>query len=306
MPNRRHFLKTVGAAAFPLLPAASVFAAPPARGSFVYCLNTSTIRGHNLGLSKELETVSKAGFRSVEIWMDTLQAYLEKGGTTAQVRRMLSDLGLTCENAIGFAPWIVDDDAARAKGLDQLKREMELLAQIGCRRTAAPPIGAHQSTDPKLDLKYVAERYRAALEIGVQTGVVPQLELWGFAQNLSRLSEVMYVATECGHPAARVLLDVYHLYKGGSSLDALPLVGKPGVEIFHVNDYPAHLTPAAITDADRVYPGDGVAPLARIAQAIRNPDRPVVLSFEVFNKTYYAQDPLLVARTALQKMKAAF
>ena len=61
---------------------------------------------------------------------------------------------------------------------------------------------------------------------------------------------------------------------------------------------------ATITDADRIYPGDGVAPISRILQTIRNPDRPVVLSFEVFNKSYYAQDALLVAKTALAKMKS--
>lgn len=179
---------------------------------------------------------------------------------------------------------------------------MEMLAQIGCKRTAAPPVGATQGQD--LDLKKVAERYRAILEIGEQTGVVPHLELWGFSQNLSRLSQVMYVAIESGHPSARVLLDVYHLYRGGSSLDTLQLVGKPAVEVFHINDYAANMPAATITDADRIYPGDGVAPIRRILQSIRHPDQSVVLSFEVFNKSYYAQDALLVAKTALTKMKA--
>jgi hypothetical protein len=31
----------------------------------------------------------------------------------------------------------------------------------------------------------------------------------------------------------------------------------------------------------------------------------VVISFEVFNNDYYAQDPLKVAQTALAKMKSA-
>jgi sugar phosphate isomerase/epimerase len=179
---------------------------------------------------------------------------------------------------------------------------MDMLAQLGCKRTAAPPAGATEK--PGLDLKRAAERYRTILEIGDKTGVVPHLELWGFSQNLNRLSEVLYVAIESGHPSARVLLDVYHLYKGGSSLDSLPLVGKPAIEIFHVNDYPANLPPNTITDADRIYTGDGVAPIRRILQTIRNPDKPIVISFEVFNKNYYQQDALVVAKTALNKMKA--
>ncbi len=305
--SRRNALKVLGATAgASLLPgtAGAAPTPPPApKPDFIYSLNMSTIRGHKLGYVKELEVASKAGFRSVEIWMDSLQAYLDGGGKLTEARRRADDLGLKIENCIGFAQWIVDDEATRTQGLEQLKREMDMLAQLGCRRTAAPPMGATKT--PGLDLKRAAERYRAILELGAQTGVTPQLELWGFSQNLSRLSEVLYVASESGHPAARLLLDVYHIYKGGSSVDSLPLVGKTGVEIFHVNDYPANKPPAEITDADRIFTGDGVAPLGRILQAIHNPDRPVVISFEVFNNGYYAQDPLKVAQTALAKMKSA-
>lgn len=264
----------------------------------------STIRGHKLGFVNELETASKAGFRSVEIWIDSLQEYLKNGGTTADARKRISDLGITIENLIGFSPWIIDDEAARAKGLDQMKREMTLLAELGCKRTAAPPVGAQSPDAPVIDLRRAAERYRAILDLGDQTGVVPQLELWGFAKNLNKLSEVMYVAVESGHPSARLLLDIYHLYKGGTAPASLPLVGKPATDVFHVNDYPANLPREAITDADRIFPGDGVAPIRDTLRLIKRTDKPIVLSLEVFNKSYYAQPAQDVANTAMKKMKA--
>ncbi|NEU65838.1 sugar phosphate isomerase/epimerase family protein [Spirosoma agri] len=288
------------AAPQPAEPSLAPLATPP---PFILCLNMSTIRGHKLGLVKELETASKAGFKSVEIWIDSLQEYLKSGGTTADLRKRLADLTIRVENAIGFAPWIVDDEAVRAKGVDQLKREMELLAQIGCKRVATPSVGAQAPDAPVIDLRKAAERYRAILEVGDQTGVVPQLEMWGFAKNLTKLSDVMYVAVESGHPSARLLLDIYHMFKGGSSIDSLPLIGKPAIEVFHVNDYPANLTRQAIGDADRVYPGDGVAPIQETLKRIKDPNKSIVLSLEVFNKNYYAQDALTVAKTSMEKMK---
>ncbi len=304
MLNRRQLLQLLGTTAgFSLLP--KVNAAIPkaiSASSFTYCLNMASIRGQKLGFIKELEVASQAGFRAVEIWMDTLQAYLEKGGTLVDAKKRLDDLGIKVENSIGFTQWIVDDEAARAKGLEQMKKEMDILAQIGCKRTAAPPSGATQL--PLLDLKKIAERYRVVLEMGDKSGVVPQLELWGPSKNLGRTSEVMYVALESGHPSARVLLDIFHLYKGGSSIDTLPLIGQKAVEILHMNDYPADKPVATITDADRVYPGDGVAPIRRVLQVLQTTERPLVISFEVFNKNYYSQDPLLVVKTALAKMKA--
>jgi 2-keto-myo-inositol isomerase len=304
--SRRKILQLFGASAgvamFPRISKSAITAAPPPTTSFTYCLNMATIRGHNLGFVKELETASKAGFRSVEIWIDSLQTYLDKGGTLSDVRKRLNDLGITVENNIGFAQWIVDDDVTRQKGIEQMKREMDILAQIGCKRTAAPPTGATDT--PGLDLNKAAGRYRTILELGDKTGVIPQLEMWGFSKNLSRANEVLYVAMQTGHPSAKVLLDVFHLYKGGTPLDTLHLMSPSAVDILHMNDYPANITAANITDADRVYAGDGVAPVKRILQMLQKQGKPLVISTEVFNKNYYSQDALTVAKTALAKMKA--
>ena len=303
MINRRELLKVLGVTAgISFLPrTGEAEAKERSATAFSYCLNMSTIRGHNLGFIKELEVASNAGFRSVEIWMDSLKTYLDNGGTTREARRRLNDLGIRVENAIGFAQWIVDDASKRKEGLIQMQREMDLLAQIECKRTAAPPMGATDT--PVLDLKRVAERYRAILELGDKTGVVPQLEMWGFSKNLSRVSDVMFVALESGHPSAKVLLDIFHLYRGGSSINTLPLVSPSAIEIFHVNDYPANLPASAITDDDRIYPGDGVAPVRPVLQMLQKQDRPLIISFEVFNKNYYKNDALQVAKTAFAKMK---
>ncbi len=301
--NRRRLLGVFGATAGASLLPRTGFAEikPVAANSFTYCLNIATIRGHKLGFVKELETASKAGFHSVEIWVESLQKYLDEGGTLVDAKKRLGDLGVQVENAIGFAEWIVADGDKRSEGLEKMKREMDMLAQIGCKRTAAPPAGATQL--PLLNLKQVAERYRAILDIGDTTGVVPQLEMWGPSKNLSKVSEVMYVALESGHASARVLLDIFHLFKGGSSIETLPLVSPAAVEILHMNDYAASSQAATITDPDRIYPGDGIAPIKKVLQILKSPDRPLIISLEVFNKAYYAQDALLVAKTALAKMK---
>jgi sugar phosphate isomerase/epimerase len=270
--------------------------------AFNYSLNMSTIRGQKLGFIKELQVAAKAGFTSVEIWIDTLQSYLQNGGTTTEAKKIIDDLGIKVENAIGFAKWIVNDDTIRKTALEQLQREMELLAKIGCNRVAAPPSGA--TGLPLIDLNIITDRYRTILQMGEQTGVIPMVEMWGSSQNLKKISQVLYVATESEHKDALVLLDAFHIYKGGSSLDSLPFVGKTAIEVFHINDYPAGIPPAKISEPHRVYPGDGIAPLKQILQAIKNPDKPVVLSLEVFNESYYKQDALLVAKTGLAKMKA--
>jgi len=315
-PQRRSFLQQASSlAATGLLVGASGPGARPVPGQstlssqtpglassrYRYCLNTSTIQGEKIPLEKQVEIASTAGYDGIELWLRDVQLFLDAGGKLAELRKQLDDSGLTVESAIAFAAWIVDDEAARTKGLEQAARDMEVVAALGGKRIAAPPAGATQG--PKLDLDRAGERYRALLELGRQQGVVPMLEVWGFSTNLSRLAEVLHVCAAADHPDACVLPDVYHLYKGGSNFSDLALLAGPKIPVFHINDYPSEPESSRIQDADRVYPGDGIAPLTQIFTTLQGNGFAGVLSLELFNRTYWEQDPLEVARTGLAKMK---
>lgn len=269
---------------------------------FGYCLNTSTLMGQKLDLVEIVEIAAKAGYQALEPWIREMEQHVKQGGNLKELGRRIRDRGLTVESAIGFFEWVVDDAGKRRKALEEARRNFEMVQQLGGKRLAAPPLGAQQT---EVNLAAAAERYRALLDLGDQFGVVPEVELWGFSRSLSRLGEVAYVALESGHAKACILLDVYHLYKGGSPLNGLRLLGGTSMAVLHFNDYPADPPRAAITDAARVYPGDGVAPLKAILRDLQAMGYRGVLSLELFNRDYWKQDALTVARTGLEKMRAA-
>jgi 2-keto-myo-inositol isomerase len=270
---------------------------------FRYCLNTSTIRGQKLSVPEQIRVAAEAGYDGIEPWTGDLQAFVESGGKLADLRWQIEDAGLVVASAIGFANWIVDDDARRAGALEAARRDMELVRGIGGSYIAAPPAGATDQTG--MELQRIAERYRALLVIGESTGVVPQLELWGFSKTLSRLGELAYVAAEAAHPQACVLPDVYHIYKGGSDFHGLRLFSGQAMHVFHINDYPADPPRETIRDAHRVYPGDGVAPLTPVLRTLQAAGFRGLLSLELFNPQYWQEDALAVARRGLEKMRAA-
>jgi 2-keto-myo-inositol isomerase len=267
-----------------------------------YCLNTSTIHGEKIAVPDQIKIASKAGYDGIELWLRDVDRYLEGGGKLPELRKMLADSNLRVESAIAFGSWIVDDDATRKKGIEQCARDMEVVRELGGRRIAAPPVGA---TDKEgLDLDRAAERYRALLEVGRSRDCVPQLEVWGFSKNLHRLCQVLYICAAAQHPDACILPDIYHLYKGGSDFSDVPMLPAGQVHVFHMNDYPADPPRASIGDQHRVYPGDGIAPIAYTLQTILRNGFSGVLSLELFNRSYWEQDPYLVAQTGLDKMKA--
>lgn len=277
-------------------------AAAPER-PFLFCLNTATIRGQKLGIVKEVEIAAKAGYDAIEPWIDSLEDYVKQGGSLPDLKKRIVDAGLTVEGAIGFPEWAVDDDVKRKAGLERARREMDLAAQIGARRIAAPAAGA--TSLPKLDFAQAAARYRALLEIGDSIGIVPELELWGFSKNFNRLGECVGIALETGHPKACVLIDVFHLYKGGSDCHNLPMLGPSVIQVLHMNDYPADPPRESIDDSYRTNPGDGIGPVPELIRLLAKTGGAKVLSLELFSKQFWSQDALAVAQTGLAKMKAA-
>lgn len=270
---------------------------------FGYCLNTSTIQGQKLTIVEEVELAAKAGYQGIEPWIRELDQYTKQGGSLPDLRKRIADAGLVVPSVIGFFEWIVDDDAKRKKGLEEARRNFEMVQQIGGLRLAAPPVGATDVSG--FDYAKAAERYRKLIELGEPFGVVPQVEVWGFSKTLGQLSWGAYVAVECGHPSACILADVYHLYKGGSSFAGLRVLGPQAMHVMHWNDYPADPPRATINDAARVYPGDGVAPLNEVVRNLQAIGYRGMLSLELFNRDLWKQDAMTVARTGLEKMRTA-
>lgn len=268
---------------------------------FKTCLNTSTLRGFELPLARGVEIALEAGFDAIEPWLSELEAHQKSGASLEALGREIAGAGASVQGAIGFAEWIVDDEAKRRAGLERARRDMELVAKIGGNLIAAPPAGATQTSG--LDLSRAAERYAALCEIGREFGVRPLVEVWGFSQTLSKLGEAAFVAIECGHPDAGVLADVYHLHKGGSPPGGLGVLNGAKLPLFHVNDYPASPHRAEIKDADRVWPGDGVAPLSPIFSELQGIGFDGFVSLELFNPNYWTGDPLETARLGARKLK---
>ncbi len=303
MTTRRDSIKLIGAAAAAaVIPGVSCGRKPaePAH-EFVYCLNTSTIRGQERGLAGSVEIAGEAGYDAVELWVGEVQDYLEQGNSLPELKSVIRASGVKVAGAIGFAPWIVDDDDQRQQGFRQMEEEMNLMAELGCQRIAAPPSGFHHRDD--MDYNKAAERYGKLLELGRRTGVMPHLEFWGGARSLYNLSQALYIAAATNDPDARILADVYHLFRGGSGFNGLKLVRGSAIEIFHMNDYPGDVPREEQTDAHRVYPGDGAAPMEQILSELHQMGGVKVLSLELFNRDYWAQDALEVAGTGLRKMK---
>ena len=267
---------------------------------FSYCLNTSTIRSAGATILDAIDTAAEAGWDGIEPWVQELDELADAGGTLEQVRTRAEDRGLAIVNLIGFPEWAVPEADRRARGLEEAGRCFDMARALGCPFVAAPPFGIH---DRVVELRPVAERFAAVVDLAAESGVKPLLEYWGIARTLGTTGEALQVAADCGRDGVQLLADVFHMYKGTGHHCGFEHFGAGRLGLVHVNDYPAAPGRADITDADRVYPGDGLAPWERIVERLEGIGFDGMLSLELFNESYWARGPEVVAREGLKKLK---
>lgn len=299
--TRRDVLKTTGFSTFGLFIPGTLLLKTQEASKFSFCLNASTLRAQTQDVTKFIDIAARAGYDSIELWVTDIKTYLNENKSIKSLKKLISDNKISVANAIGFAPWMVDDDEQRNAGFKQMEEEMDLISGLGCRRIAAPAAGV-QGNKP-VDLFKAGERYRQLLELGRKTGVMPQLEFWGSGKVFYHLGQTLMVLAVADDSDGRILADVFHLYRGGSGFEGLKLVNGKVIEIFHMNDYPGTIPREQLADGDRVYPGDGIAPMHQIINDLNKMEGTKILSLELFNKNYWKQDPLLVAKTGINKMR---
>jgi 2-keto-myo-inositol isomerase len=263
---------------------------------FTLCLNTSTIRP--VSLMDKIRITGQAGYEAIELWSDDLSQYESEKGSLDGVVRALKDNGLKVVTLIALHGWMDSVGAEYQKSLEEARRKMRQAAVVGSEYIiASPPRG-------QVDLNLGAQRYRQLLQIGREHGVKPAMEFLGFVKHVNQIKHAWQVVTEASDPDGTIVLDVFHIYRGGSSLDDLKKIPASRIAIFHFNDAPESPPRKQQTDADRIYPGDGIAPLGDMLKIVKSSGYQGVISLELFNPKYWEQDPAEVARVGLEKMKA--
>lgn len=267
-----------------------------------YALNPPTLKGYGLSFRQQVALAIEAGFDGLEPWLRDVYA-AKRSGEFADAVKMANDAGLRFVNGIAFGTWVDSDLQKRTAGLAETRRDMEILAEMGCPSIAASMFGSHKLGSPILSLDVIAERYAAVCALGKETGVRPLLEYWGHSVNLHTPEDALAVVARVACDNAGILPDVYHTYRGGGRFETFRFFSDATVPVLHMNDYPAQPTAERLVDADRIWPGDGVAPWTRIVAALDEANCNPWLSIELFNPNYWKTSPQETIRTALRKMQ---
>ena len=259
------------------------------------CLDTATIRPASL--SDKVKIAAKAGFDAIEPWDGELAEFEKNGGNLKDLGKQIKDLGLFVPSVIGLWNALLPTKELFDASLEDTRRRMRMASEIGAQHIQTIP----NTVGENFDRKWVADRYRDIIEIGLKEyNIRPALVFVKFFP-LKTLGQAAGIALDANHPKAMVIPDVYHMYISEGGFEGIKLMKGDAFAIFQFNDAPATPALAQLEDKHRVYPGDGILPLPAILKDLKGTGFKGAVSLEMYNPEYWKQDLQKVAETGLRK-----
>lgn len=264
--------------------------------AFTLCLNTSTIMPQPI--LEKIRLTAEAGYAGIELWVNDVYAFIGRGGEVRDIEKALADHGLIVPCMIATRGWAEASEFEYPHQLQETKRRLELAARLG-----SPYLVCSPPYEP-FDLSVVASRYRELLELGRNIGCRPTYEYISFFRGCPRLDQAWQVVQEANDPDATLVMDAFHTWNSGGTLDDIREVSADRIAHYHIDDAAQEIPAGQQLDPDRVMVGDGVIDLKAEIQTLRDIGYDKTISLELFNKRLWEQDPGEVLRIGMERLQA--
>ena len=133
-----------------------------------------------------------------------------------------------------------------------------------------------------------AEESARYCEIAARYGVRIALEPLGGHRFVPGPTQAMEIIAKVNRPDMLLMMDTFHYYKSGVTLDEIRAIPAGVMSLIHVNSCD-DLPRDKLTDKLRVWPTLGVIPTAEMIRAASGHGYNGALSVEVFRDAYWAQ-----------------
>lgn len=256
-------------------------------------------------LETDIRSAAAAGFELVELRSNKLYDYVETY-TVEDLKQLLAEtgVGVLSINTLEHITWRSDEDYAAIK--EECEKLSVISAAIGCPYVLSVPGALRQG--PKTDEETIEESVRVLNEladIAEPHGVKLGFEFLGEAGNsVTTLDLGSKIVDLVGRESVGNVIDTYHFYAGSSSWEALENLDPKKLFIFHINGA-EDLPKDQLNDSKRLYPGEGVLPIAKMKETLDKIGYEGPASVEIFRPEYWERDPFVVAKEAKEAAEKA-
>jgi len=247
-------------------------------------------------LETDLRAAQAAGFEFLEIWAAKLREFL-KTRSTADLKQLFAEHNLQ-PLSINSIEHITFRDTQAYNLIKQECQELSSIAlEIGCPCIVVvpgrlPSTGATRSEVVNESVRVLNE----LCDIAAAHNVSLAFEFLGQTDcSVPTLDLANEIVRAAGRKNLGLVIDSFHFYAGGSTVEMIDALEPDLLSIFHINDA-ENLPKDQLEDRHRLFPGLGILPLRDIVSAFRRIGYDRVASVEIFRPEYWAMDPIAVAQ----------
>ncbi len=248
-------------------------------------------------LETDIRAASEAGYELLEIWAAKLREFL-KTKSTDDLKELLEehDLEPYSINSIEHITFRTPEKYKEIK--IECEELCKIAGEINCPYVVVVPGKLPENADKK---QIVDESVRVLNELGdiaEKHNVSLAFEFLGqtdcSVQTLDLCNEIVEIVDRenIGN-----VIDTFHFYAGNSTFEAIENMKPEKLFIFHINDA-ENLPKENLTDAHRLYPGEGILPIKEIKEKFDKIGYDKMVSIEIFRPQYWDEDPFEVAKKA--------
>lgn len=248
-------------------------------------------------LETDIRAASQAGFDFLEIWASKLRVFLDSH-TAPELNRLFETLRIKPYSINSIERITFRDRAGHRSLLAECENLCRIAAEIRCPYLVVVPSPMPPATSRS---EVIEESARVLGELGgiaEKFGVGLAFEFLGqpdcSVQTLELANEIV---RKTARSNVGLVIDSFHFYAGGSTIESIDVLDASRLFIFHINDA-EDLPREQLEDRHRLLPGLGILPLKDIVGALRRIGYDRVASVEIFRPEYWERDPIELAQQA--------
>jgi 2-keto-myo-inositol isomerase len=254
-------------------------------------------------LPTDFQAAQTAGYDYVEIWADKLRTFL-RHRTSDELKELIAASGVP-PLSINSIEHVTFRDSPTWEGIKEQCAELsEVAEKLECPFIVVVPSPLPDGGATHAEV--VDESVRVLHELGeiaARHGVSLAFEFLGQTDcSVPTLDLAHEVVRAADRRNLGLVIDSFHFYAGGSTIEMVEALDPNLVYVFHINDA-ENLPRQELLDKHRLLPGLGILPLRELIAAFRKIGYDKVASVEIFRPEYWELDPFRLAKDAFTSTK---
>lgn len=255
------------------------------------------------GSFQELVEAARAGgYRAITLWPQDVSRAHAEGFSDADLRQILADNDLRVTDLDPLMNWT--EQAVPQPGESRVEMASEGDFYRIAEALGARTINAVQGFGSELDLDRAAEDLAGVCERAAGHGLRVTVEFLPWS-GIPDVATAYDLVSRTGCANATVLVDTWHWYRGGGSLEDLRAIPGDRIGSTQFNDAPVQSWENLVDETmeARLNPGEGAIPLVEVVRVLDEIGCTAPIGVEVFNKRHASMAPAEVGRDTAEAMR---